>query len=114
MLFSIFFCLILVELFGCFEDIPTLLVGWICPCYLFGQNAEQVDGSNKIGMCVGYACLSGCYLCCLLHKPRREKLRATYNLVEQPSDLLATCCFTVCANCQEAREMQMRGLFVDD
>ncbi|CAF0823417.1 unnamed protein product [Rotaria sp. Silwood1] len=98
------------ELFGCFEDIPTCLLGWCCACYLFGRNAEQIDGSNKIGMCIGYACLSGCYLCCILHKPRREKLRAAYNLIEKPSDFLATCCCSGCANCQEAREMKMRGV----
>ncbi len=62
-------------------------------------------------MCVGYFCLSGCYLCCLLHKPKRQTLRGAYNLVEDPSDFLATCCCSACANCQEAREMQMRGLF---
>lgn len=102
--------LILVGLFSCFEDIPTALLGWCCPCYLFGRNAEQIDGSGKIGMCIGYVCLAGCYASCCLHKPKREKLRAAYNLVEEPSDFLATCCCTVCANCQEAREMQLRGL----
>jgi Cys-rich protein (TIGR01571 family) len=106
----IFYSMFLVGLFGCLEDLPTLLIGWFCPCYLFGQNAEQIDGSNKITMCIGYACLSGCYLCCLLHKPKRQQLRAVYGLVEEPSDLISTCCLSACANCQEAREMQMRGL----
>ncbi|CAF4991552.1 unnamed protein product, partial [Rotaria magnacalcarata] len=31
-------------LFGCLEDIPTCLLGWCCPCYLFGSNAQQIDG----------------------------------------------------------------------
>ncbi len=65
-------------------------------------------------MCIGYACLAGCYLCCLLHQPKRQTLRAAYNRAESPSDFLSTCCFSGCANCQEAREMQMRGLFVYD
>jgi len=99
-----------VGLFGCFEEIPTFLMGWCCPCYLFGQNAEQIDGSNKIKMCVGYACLSGCSLCCILHKPLRQQLRGAYGLEEKPSDFLATCCCSVCANCQEAREMKQRGV----
>ncbi|CAF0825716.1 unnamed protein product [Adineta ricciae] len=99
-----------VGLFGCFEDIPTCLLGWCCSCYLFGQNAEQIDGSGVIPMCVQYACLSACGLCCLLHKPRRQTLRAAYNLAEDPSDLLATWCCSGCANCQEAREMQARGV----
>ncbi|CAF0981281.1 unnamed protein product [Rotaria magnacalcarata] len=97
-------------LFGCFEDIPICLLGWCCGCYLFGQNAEQIDGSNKFAMCCGYACLSGCYLCCILHKPRREALRNAFNLEENPSDFLATCCCSGCAVCQEAIELKQRGI----
>ncbi|UJR27955.1 hypothetical protein I4U23_009213 [Adineta vaga] len=103
-----------VGLFGCFEDIPTCLLGWCCSCYLFGQNAEQIDGSNKISLCVQYACFSMCGLCCIVHKPRRQQLRATYNLAEDPSDFLATCCCSGCANCQEAREMQTRGMLFNN
>ena len=97
-----------------FEDVPTFLVGWFCPCYLFGQNAEQIDGSSKIGMCLGYFCLSSCYLVFLLHKPRREKLRHAFNLVETPNDCLCTFLFSPCANIQEAREMKLRGMFSTD
>jgi Cys-rich protein (TIGR01571 family) len=61
-------------------------------------------------MCCGYAALSGCYLCCLLHKPKREQLRGAYGLEEKPSDILATCCCSPCGVCQEAREMKARGL----
>lgn len=105
-----FYPLYLVGIFGCLEDIPTCLLGWCCPCYLFGRNAQQIDGSSTVGMCIGYACLSACYLCCILHKPKREQLRAAYNLIQTPSDLIATCCCSACANCQEAREMKLRGL----
>jgi len=105
-----YFCIFLVGLFGCFDEIvPTCLIGCVCPCFLFGQNAEQVDGSNKITMCIAYAILSGCYAQCLLHKPKRQTLRGAYNLEEKPNDLLTTCCCSPCANCQEAREMKLRG-----
>jgi Cys-rich protein (TIGR01571 family) len=108
-LFS-YFSIFSVELFGCFDDIDeTCLLGSFFPCYLFGENAEQIDGSNKWAMCCGYALLSNCYLICLLHKPEREKLRAVYNLEEKPNDILTTCCCSPCANCQEAKEMRVRG-----
>jgi len=61
-------------------------------------------------MCVAYACLTGCYLQCLVHKPRRQQLRNAYNLEEKPNDIIATCICSPCANCQEAREMKQRGV----
>lgn len=84
-------------------------MGYCVPCYLFGQNAEQIDGSDKIKMCAIYALASCCYLHCLVHKPRREQLRQAYNLEEKPSDLLTTCCCGCCAHVQEAKEMKARG-----
>jgi Cys-rich protein (TIGR01571 family) len=92
------------------DDVPTCLLGWCCPCYLFGKNAEKLDGSNKIGMCFVYATLSSCLLCSIAHRPRRQKLRANYNLEENPNDFVATCFFGSCANCQEARELTEQGL----
>ena len=105
-------CLVLVDLCTCYEDVAICLLGWCCSCYLYGQNAEQIDGSNKISACIGYACAQMCCAGCLLHKPKRQLLRATYNLEEKPSDLLASCCCAACAHCQEAREMQVRGEFI--
>ena len=96
-------------LFDCFDDVPQCLLGCLCPCYLFGQNAEQIDGSNKITQCVLYGLLSYCYLGIILHKPQRENLRTAYNLEEKPNDILTTCCCSACANCQEAKELKARG-----
>jgi Cys-rich protein (TIGR01571 family) len=108
-LFS-YFCIFSAGLFSCLDEVDqTCLIGWLLPCYLFGQNAEQVDGSDKITACVKFAALSYCYLSCLIHKPQRETIRAVYGLEENPSDFLATCCCASCANCQEARELKLRG-----
>ncbi|CAF1020084.1 unnamed protein product [Adineta steineri] len=96
-------------IFDCFQDINLCLLGWCCGCYLHGQNAEKLGDDKKINACVKYACLSMCGLCCLIHKPRRQKIRTNYNLEEKPSDLLATCCCSACANCQEAKELNAHG-----
>ena len=62
-------------------------------------------------MCCLYALLSGCYLDCLIHRPRRQTLRAAYNLEENPGDFITTFCCGCCANIQEANEMKARGKF---
>lgn len=85
------------------------LLGTCCPCYLFGQNAEQIDGSNKFAMCCGNVLLHPFCLMCLLHKPRREKLRGAYGLVEKPNDWIAACICAPCAHCQEAQELKHHG-----
>jgi Cys-rich protein (TIGR01571 family) len=99
----------LAGLFDCFDDVQLCLLGWCCPCYLFGQNAEQITGEEKIPSCVKYALLSYCYLGCLIHKPQRQAIRSAYNLEENPSDFISTCLCSSCANCQEARELKLRG-----
>jgi Cys-rich protein (TIGR01571 family) len=85
-----------------------LLLGWCCSCYLYGQNAEQIDGSDKIKSCVLFACCAPCSV--IWHKPLRETLRKAYNLEEKPSDFIATCICCTCGNCQEARELKLRGM----
>ena len=101
--------LFLAGLFGCLEDVPTCVLGWFCSCFLFGQNAERITGQSKIKSCVTYALVSPCCLQCLWHKPQRVQLRTDHGLEEEPNDLIATCCCSACANCQEAREMNLRG-----
>ena len=97
------------SIFGCLEDIPTLCYGFCCTCCLFGRNAEMIDGSSCMGMCIGYLCLDLCLLCCLIHKDKRQQLRRAFDLAEEPSDFLATWILSPCAVCQEAREMKSRG-----
>ena len=50
----------------------------------------------------------GC--CCLVHAGKRTALRARYGLMEDCcNDCCVTCLCPLCAICQEAREMQVRG-----
>lgn len=96
---------------GCFDDIPICIIGWLCPCYLFGQNAEKVRGSSAISACLGYACLNFiCGVGCLLHHPVRGELRNAHDIIEEPNDWIAAIpCCAGCAHCQEARELKYRG-----
>ncbi|CAF3354541.1 unnamed protein product [Rotaria socialis] len=81
---------------SCFDDIPTCLIGCICPCYLFGQNAEQTDESNKITSCVIYALSPGYHIGCVVQKPQKAALRDAYRIAEESNGLLVTCCCSAC------------------
>lgn len=100
----------LVGLFSCFEDVPTCVLGCCVPCWLYGQVAEQIDGSEKVKSCVFFALAQACGVACLLHQPKRQTLRGAYNLEEKPNDWFTTCCCGCCALIQEAQEMKLRGL----
>ena len=109
--YSIFmFLYILESLFGCFSDMNTCCYGfWCLPC-LFGDNAEKIDGSNCIGMCLAYWCLLGCDLCWIPHLMKRKKLREKFNFKQETAkDCLVTAFCAGCAVCQEARELESRG-----
>jgi len=61
-------------------------------------------------MCCLYALTANCSLCWIPHMFEREKIRAKYNLKEDPcGDCPVTLCCSPCALCQEAREMKSRG-----
>ncbi|CAF1229508.1 unnamed protein product [Rotaria magnacalcarata] len=81
---------------SCFDDIPTCLIGCICPCYLFGQNAEQTDESNKNTPCAIYALSPGCHIGCVVHEPKQAALRDAYRITEEPNGLLVICCCSAC------------------
>ena len=105
------------SLCGCCNDIGICCVGCWCPCILFGQNQEQLDGHSCCGTGCVYCvllclpCISVVVppLCCLISAPRRRILRQRYGLREDCNDWCATCCCYHCALCQEAREMKVRG-----
>ncbi len=100
------------SLFDCCDDLETCFCGCCCPACLFGQNAENIDGSNCCLMCCAYAVLSPCYLCWIPHCMKREALRQKYGLKDDPncSDCPAACCCGPCALCQEARLLKHRGM----
>ncbi|CAF1376968.1 unnamed protein product [Didymodactylos carnosus] len=97
-------------LFGCCNNTAICCYGCFCTACLFAQNAKQIDESAPCPQCCAYCALSFCWLCWVVHKPKRELLRKRYQLVEQQTDLFATCCCGPCAVCQEAKEIKDRGL----
>ncbi|KAL5544735.1 hypothetical protein UlMin_008519 [Ulmus minor] len=95
----------------CCEDTSSCMTTWCCPFITFGRNAEIIDrGKTSCGSagCKFYilSCFAFLYSCTY-----RTKLRAHYNLPEEPcKDCCVHCFCTACAICQEYRELKNRGL----
>ncbi|UJR19673.1 hypothetical protein I4U23_022808 [Adineta vaga] len=83
------------SLFGCMDGCSSCCYGFWCEPCLFGSNANKIDGSNCVCMCLAYTCLA----------------EYQYNLREDPScgDCLTTFCCGPCALCQEARFLKQQG-----
>ncbi|CAF3560568.1 unnamed protein product [Rotaria socialis] len=98
------------SLCGCFSDLKICCCGWCClPC-LFGDNAEKIDGSSCVGMCLAYWLLAHCDLCWVPHLMKRKKLREKFHFKEDTAvDCLVTAFCAPCAVCQEARELKLRA-----
>lgn len=103
------------SLFGCFSDLPSCCLGTFFFCYLYGRNANRLDGSDCLyHCCIYFACttcfvVTTCICCNCVHGPRRKLLREKYNLKPNCADGLVTCLCPLCAICQETREMERRG-----
>lgn len=113
---------------ACCDDMPSCCVGLICPCFLFGKNAEFLGSGTVTGSCmthlilwslVNTVCclltegvllgLPGCFIACYACGYRRE-LRTRYNLQEAPCGDFVTHFFChLCAVCQEYREIRERS-----
>jgi len=94
----------------CTNDWGICLCGLCCPCILFGQNAEKV--TPQTGCCAPCCCYLICSLigcCCCFHLTQRQKIMTQYSLKDEPPSLCAAWCCSWCANCQEARELGIRG-----
>jgi len=98
---------------ACGEDFSTCCLTYFCPCITFGRIAEILDnGSTSCGVSgVLYYLLmlvgcNPCYSCFY-----RKKLRAKFNLEEDPcGDCLVHCFCESCALCQEYKELKNKGL----
>jgi Cys-rich protein (TIGR01571 family) len=95
------------------DDCDSCCYGFWCEPCLFGSNANKIDGSNCICMCLAYTCLADFGMCWLLHYMKRKSLRDKFNLREDPScgDCLTTFCCGPCALCQEARFLKAQSMF---
>ncbi|GLT24874.1 hypothetical protein SLA2020_332210 [Shorea laevis] len=96
----------------CFDDPVNCFITCFCPCVTFGQTSEIVNRGYKScasrGFLYGVLALTGlaCFYSCFY----RSKLRAQYDLPEEPcADCLVHFCCPGCALCQEYRELRNRG-----
>ncbi|XP_027359529.1 protein PLANT CADMIUM RESISTANCE 12-like [Abrus precatorius] len=100
-------------LFDCFEDPGSCFSTWCCPSYTFAQNVEIID-QGRTSPTIARLIVSalGCFGCACLYTYRfRSRLRALYNLPEEPCTDFCVhywCC--IYAICQEYRELKNRGL----
>ncbi|KAJ6821785.1 cell number regulator 5 [Iris pallida] len=103
-------------------------IGAVCPCFLFGKNAEFLGSGTLAGSCMTHYILWGvvnCF-CCLFTGGilsvmpgamvacyacgYRKALRTKYKLQEAPCGDLTTHLFChLCAICQEYREIRERS-----
>ncbi|KAK7314521.1 hypothetical protein VNO77_33047 [Canavalia gladiata] len=100
-------------LYDCSEDPGNCCFTWCCPRFTFGRNVEIIDQgrtSPTIARLIFFAL--GCFGCASLYTYRfRSKLRALYNLPEEPCmDFCVHYWCSICAICQEYRELKNRGL----
>lgn len=113
---------------ACCDDLQSCFIGLLCPCFLFGKNAEFLGSGTFMGSCtthfilwglVNTVCcfltegvllgLPGCFVACYACGYRRT-LRAKYNLEEAPCGDFVTHLFChLCAMCQEYREIRERS-----
>ncbi|ONK67468.1 uncharacterized protein A4U43_C05F370 [Asparagus officinalis] len=109
---------------ACCDDMQSCCIGTVCPCYLFGKNAEFLGSGTLAGSCMTHFILWGLLnsLCCMFSGGiltlvpgstvacyacgYRRALRAKYNIQEAPCGDLTTHMFChLCAVCQEYREI---------
>ncbi|XP_078148905.1 cell number regulator 5-like [Carex rostrata] len=114
---------------ACFDDPHSCCLGTLCPCVLFGKNAESLGSGTASGSCTthcllwgllaGVSCIltggillvlmPGCTIACCASQNRRA-LREKYNLPELPcNDCCTHLCCHMCALCQESREIHHRS-----
>ncbi|XP_071724645.1 protein PLANT CADMIUM RESISTANCE 10 [Rutidosis leptorrhynchoides] len=113
---------------ACCDDMQSCCIGLLCPCYLFGRNAEILGSGTLVGSCLTHlifwtflnaACclmtdgillgLPGCFVACYACGYRKA-LREKYNLPEAPcGDFVTHFCCHLCATCQEYREIRERS-----
>lgn len=117
---------------ACFDDLQSCSIGTICPCFLFGKNAESLGSGTFMGSCTTHfficglmnslcclvtggvvlgfpGCFAACYAC-----GYRKALRTKYNLQEAPcGDFMTHLCCHLCAVCQEYREIRERSVDIN-
>jgi Cys-rich protein (TIGR01571 family) len=105
------FIFFLAGLFDCFDDTNICLYGLFCPCYLFGENVKRTRSTITLSCpCFLYACDMMYCVCWYRHRQQRFNLRSYYELPSGCGDYPTAVFCGPCALCQEARELNIRGL----
>jgi len=94
----------------CFDDCGICCYGCWCTACLYGENAQQIDGSDYDDACFTY-CFAGRNIFAWIPlTDNRRALREKYGLPEEPCDDCTVMSFcTPCAVCQAARELKIRS-----
>ncbi|MCO5576465.1 hypothetical protein L7F22_030275 [Adiantum nelumboides] len=105
------------SLCGCCSDPTVCLIGWCCPCVLFGKIAEHLDdgATSCVAAATVWYILQQFTACGWIYSHGyRDKLRSRYDLKRRPGcDCIVHCCCWPCAFCQEYREIEIRRLKSD-
>ncbi|XP_045790789.1 protein PLANT CADMIUM RESISTANCE 7-like [Trifolium pratense] len=100
-------------LFDCCEDYENCCFTCWCRHLTFGWNVEIIDqGRTSATKARSKFCVYGSFgLGSIYSYKFRSGLRALYNLPEEPcNDCCVHCWCSLCAICQEYRELKNRGL----
>ncbi|KAL2912487.1 hypothetical protein HK105_208059 [Polyrhizophydium stewartii] len=98
-------------LFSCFSDLPTCLLGFVCPCVVFAQNRQKLNKTDSIVPdCLLMCCAVDCFVCGVvgcIGASGRGDIRAKAGISGQTAtDCLAHWFCTSCALTQEKLELE--------
>eukprot|EP00899_Mesostigma_viride_P020822 jgi/Mesvir1/28741/Mv19709-RA.1 len=96
----------------CDDGFFNCLVGFCCPCVVFGRNAEIVDGMPCAVAAAIYVLLLHIFGAnCLFTCKYRGKIRHKFGIPGSTGeDIILHCCCGPCARLQEARELKVHGM----
>ncbi|KAJ4843148.1 hypothetical protein Tsubulata_018573 [Turnera subulata] len=96
----------------CCDDYENCWRTFFCSCVTFGRNAEIISAgaTRRPTSCLLYCGMRLCRASSIYGAENRSNLRRLLSLPEVPwSDYCVHCFFSLCAHCQEHRELKNRG-----
>eukprot|EP01086_Lenisia_limosa_P017170 TRINITY_DN797_c0_g1_i1.p1 TRINITY_DN797_c0_g1~~TRINITY_DN797_c0_g1_i1.p1 ORF type:complete len:235 (-),score=48.72 TRINITY_DN797_c0_g1_i1:60-764(-) len=98
------------DIFDCFEDPQTCILGTFCTPCLLGMTKEKLDGTNCVAVSLVQTCASYFGLCCILSMVYRKDSRLQFGIapVDELNEVLVNVCCNPCATCQVAMEVDAR------
>lgn len=93
---------------SCLNDIPLCLTTYCAPCYTFGKTAEAMGDDCLMCGVVTFVPLVNLWFFSQIRGKIREQKGIEGSLV---SDLLLSCCCTLCTLVQNAQEVGVKAPF---